>query len=154
MPPSTVPLSKSELHDAARELHEVLSTVCVGLPHAIVEVAQDDRGMFSLMLYGVEQAYEPSLEALKSEVRKHCAIFSPRYDDGQTHTLNEAFRIIARQAGVEPERLRDVHTLELLNGMLVIIVDHHTLAGSDDPIHLYALALTSLKKTAQATPTQ
>jgi hypothetical protein len=147
MPPPVTALSKSELHDAARELHGTLCSVCVGLPHAIVDVVQDDRGMFSLMLYGVEQAYEPTLEALKKEIRKHCENFSPRYTSGQTDTLNEAFRIIAQQAGVEPARMRGLQTIELLSGMLVIMFDHQPLAGSDDPIHLYAQALTSLKKS-------
>ena len=127
----------------------MLSTVCVGLPHAIVDVTQDDGGTLSLMLYGVEQAYEPTLDGLKNEVKKHCAHYSPRYGDGQTNTLNEAFRIIARQGGVGMDHLQHLQTLELLNGMLVIMSDHQVLAGSDDPIHLYAQALTSLKNPSQ-----
>lgn len=123
----------------------MLSCVCQGLPHAIVDVAQDDRGMLSLMLYGVEQAYEPSVDGLKNEVKKRCEAFSPRYTERQLGTLTDAFRIIAQHAQVAPGRIECLQIVELLNGMLVIMCDHEALSGSDDPIHLYAQALVSLK---------
>lgn len=139
-------MSNTDLQAAAAEIHHLLSDLCTGLPHDIVEVTQDDRGMYSLLLYGMEQAYESSIDKLKDDVRQHCTAFSPRYESSQRETLNNAFRIIARQAGVPDDRLQSLQTSELLNGMLIIMADATPVAASDDPIHLYAEALTRLKQ--------
>ena len=136
----------ADLKAAAAEIHHLLSDLCTGLPHDLVEVTQDDRGMYSLLLYGLEQAYEPSIEQLKADVRQHCATFTPHYATEQRQTLNDAFRIIARQAGVPDQDLQPLQTSELLNGMLIIMSDSTPVAASDDPIHLYAEALTRLKR--------
>ncbi|GGX09888.1 hypothetical protein GCM10007242_14840 [Pigmentiphaga litoralis] len=140
-------MSPADLKAAATEIHRLLSDLCAGLPHDLVEVMQDDRGMYSLLLYGMEQAYESSIEKLKDDVRQHCRTFTPRYPAEQRQTLNDAFRIIARQAGVPDQQLQPLQTSELLNGMLIIMSDSTPVAASDDPIHLYAEALTRLKKS-------
>ncbi|GAA4340465.1 hypothetical protein GCM10023144_40210 [Pigmentiphaga soli] len=144
----SVPESRHEVrHAAEMRLRAALASLRPDLPADAIAVEDDEQGLMSAQVYGVEQALQRHADALQSETVQRFSHARPLYRRDEIDALLKTLHIIASKAGL-PLPPGALALIELPGGVLVLTWRHRLLASSEDPLHLLSQALRRLTTAA------
>ncbi|VCU70354.1 hypothetical protein PIGHUM_02426 [Pigmentiphaga humi] len=144
----TPPSSHETRYAAEADLRAAVHRWRPDIPARAVTIDNDERGLWSAQIFGVEQALQGSSSALLDEVTDRLAQWHPIYDADETAALLTTLKVIAPKAGVviPPGALK---LTELPGGVLVLTLNDAPVVDSEDPLHLLSQAVLRLR-AAQA----